>query len=39
MATIATLTKKADGNLEGTLTTLNVNAPIALVPNALSVGT
>lgn len=33
MATIATLTKKADGNL-GTLTTLNVNAPIALVPNA-----
>ena len=34
MATIATLTQKADGNLEGTLTTLNVTAPIALVPNA-----
>ena len=34
MATIATLTVKADGNLEGTLATLNVTAPIALVPNA-----
>jgi uncharacterized protein (DUF736 family) len=34
MATIATLTQKADGNLEGTLTTLNGSAPIALVPNA-----
>ena len=34
MATIATLTQKADGNLEGSLTTLNVTAPIALVPNA-----
>ena len=33
MATIATLTLKADGNLEGTLATLNVTAPIALVPN------
>ncbi|MFG1379926.1 DUF736 family protein, partial [Xanthobacter autotrophicus ATCC 700551] len=33
MATIATLTQKADGNLEGTLATLNVTAPIALVPN------
>ena len=33
MATIATLTVKADGNLEGTLATLNVTAPIALVPN------
>ena len=34
MATIATLTQKADGNLEGTLTTLNITAPIALLPNA-----
>ena len=33
MATIATLTQKADGNLEGTLTTLNVTAPIVLAPN------
>ena len=33
IATIATLTQKADGNLEGTLATLNVTAPIALVPN------
>ena len=33
MATIATLTQKQDGTLEGTLTTLNVTAPIALVPN------
>ena len=33
MATIATLTQKADGNLDGTLTTLNVTAPITLVPN------
>src|SRR4051794_15496129 len=33
MATIVTLTVKADGNLEGTLATLNVTAPIALVPN------
>jgi uncharacterized protein (DUF736 family) len=34
MATIATLTTKSDGSLEGTLTTLSVTAPIALVPNA-----
>ena len=34
MATIATLTQKADGNFEGTLTTLNITAPIALLPNA-----
>jgi uncharacterized protein (DUF736 family) len=33
MATIATLTQKADGNLEGTLATLNVTAPIVLMPN------
>ncbi len=33
MATIATLTQKADGNLEGTLTTINVTAPITLAPN------
>jgi uncharacterized protein (DUF736 family) len=32
MATIATL-KKADGNLEGTLTTLKITAPIAILPN------
>ena len=34
MATIATLTKKSDGNFEGTLATLSVSAPIALIPNA-----
>ena len=33
MATIATLTQKADGNYEGALTTLNITAPIALLPN------
>lgn len=33
MATIANLTLKSDGTLEGTLATLNVTAPIALVPN------
>ena len=33
MATIATLTLKDDGSLEGTLTTLNVTAPIAIVAN------
>lgn len=33
MATIANLTQKADGTLEGTLATLNVTAPIAIVPN------
>ena len=34
MATIATLTLKADGSLEGQLTTLSVTAPIALIRNA-----
>ncbi len=34
MTTIATLTEKSDGTLEGTLATLNVTAQIALVPNA-----
>jgi uncharacterized protein (DUF736 family) len=34
MATIATFTVKADGELEGTLATLNVTAPIALAPNS-----
>ncbi|WP_234729623.1 DUF736 domain-containing protein [Acidocella facilis] len=34
MATIATLTQKADGTFEGQLTTLSVTAPIALVKNA-----
>ena len=33
MATIATLTLKADGALEGMLTTLHITAPIALQPN------
>lgn len=33
--TIANLTVKQDGTLEGMLTTLNVNVPIALVPNAM----
>ena len=33
MTTIATLTEKTDGALEGTLATLNVTAPIAVVPN------
>ena len=33
MATIATLPRKADGNLYATLATLNVTAQIALVPN------
>ena len=33
MATIATLTQKADGNFEGTLAALNVTAQIAVVPN------
>ncbi|MBA3448302.1 MAG: DUF736 family protein [Pseudaminobacter sp.] len=32
--TIANLTAKQDGTLEGTLATLNVNVPIAIVPNA-----
>ena len=34
MATIANLTVKTDGSLEGTLATLNVTAPIAIIPNA-----
>lgn len=33
MATIATLTQKTDGSLEGTLATLNITAPIDIVPN------
>ncbi|UXN76151.1 DUF736 family protein (plasmid) [Devosia sp. A8/3-2] len=33
MATIANLTQKSDGSLEGTLATLNITAPIAIVPN------
>ena len=33
MATIATLTQKEDGTFEGQLTTLSINAPIALVKN------
>src|SRR3546814_5009842 len=33
MATIANLTVKADGSFEGTLATLNVTAPIAIVSN------
>lgn len=32
--TIATLTQKNDGTLEGVLATLSINAPIAIVPNA-----
>ncbi|RXT19588.1 hypothetical protein B5P46_25050 [Rhizobium leguminosarum] len=32
--TIATLTEKADGSLEGIFATIRVNAPIAIVPNA-----
>ena len=37
MATIATLTQKADGTLEGQLTTLSVTAQIALVKNGRKV--
>jgi uncharacterized protein (DUF736 family) len=33
MATIANLTLKTDGSYEGTLATLSVTAPIAIVPN------
>ena len=33
MATIANLTMKSDGSLEGVLATLNVTAPIAIIPN------
>ncbi|TBZ04590.1 DUF736 domain-containing protein [Rhizobium leguminosarum] len=32
--TIATLTQKSDGSLEGIFATIRVNAPIAIVPNA-----
>ena len=32
--TIATLTTKADGSMEGVFATLRVNAPITVVPNA-----
>ena len=32
-STIATLTKKANGTLEGIFATLRINAPIAIVPN------
>ena len=31
--TIATLTEKTDGTLEGLFATIKVNAPIALIPN------
>lgn len=34
MASIANLTLKDDGSFEGTLATLMVTAPIAIVPNA-----
>ncbi|MGN6096615.1 MAG: DUF736 domain-containing protein [Bosea sp. (in: a-proteobacteria)] len=34
MATIANLTAKSDGTMDGTLTTLNVTAPISIIPNA-----
>ena len=37
MATIATLTLKSDGSLEGTLATLSVSAQIAVVKNARKV--
>lgn len=33
MATIANLTEKSDGTFEGNLATLNVSAPIAMLPN------
>lgn len=33
MATIANLTQKQDGSLEGTLATLSVTAPISVIPN------
>ncbi len=32
--TIANLTTKADGSMEGVFATLRVNAPITLIPNA-----
>src|SRR3546814_7656809 len=34
MATIANLTAKSDGTMDGTLATLNVTAPISIIPNA-----
>lgn len=37
MATIANLTVKADGSFEGTLATLSVTAPIAIIPNGRKV--
>jgi uncharacterized protein (DUF736 family) len=37
MATIANLTVKSDGSFEGTLATLNVTAPIAIIPNGRKV--
>ncbi|MGE4482930.1 DUF736 domain-containing protein [Acidocella sp.] len=37
MATIATLTQKADGSFEGQLTTLSITAQIALVKNGRKV--
>ena len=32
---LGTVTKRENGGFEGTLATINVNAPIALVPNAM----
>lgn len=32
--TIAALTQKTDGTLEGVFATIRVNAPIAIIPNA-----
>jgi len=37
MATIAKLVAKADGSFEGTLATLSVTAPIAILPNGRKV--
>lgn len=37
MATIANLTVKSDNSFEGTLATLTVSAPIAIVPNGRKV--
>ena len=37
MASIANLTVKDDGSFEGTLATLMVTAPIAIVPNGRKV--
>lgn len=33
-STIAQLTEKADGSMEGVFATLRINAPIAVLPNA-----